>query len=113
VTIPAEVECPECGRVVKTHRNCFMQHSEYPTGPLCALSRRPVTDDALAASRNRRRAEQVLLWAHMLRDEDPRRVHSWIRHCTRAELEILMVVALAAINPDIGVRETYGWVEGL
>lgn len=107
---PSVVECPDCGRMVRAVRGRFMEHSQCPTGPRCRSSRGPVTEEALKATRLRRLGEQVLLWAHTLRDEDPRRVHSWVQHAHRAELETLMLLALAAIPDDMTPQRAYGWV---
>lgn len=113
-SVPQYVECPDCGRMVTTAPpNRFMRHSTYPTGPLCSQSGRPVTADAVLATAHHRRAEQVMYWAQILRDEDPRRVWSWIKHADRDELNAMMMTALAALDPDKSLAETFGWVKGL
>lgn len=91
-------------------RRRFQQHSTSPCGPACPSSKQPVSKEAIADTLRRRQAEKVLHWAQMLRDEDPARVHSWLKAVDRDELEVLMCLALAAIPDGMTLSQAYGWV---
>lgn len=108
--IPAVCECPHCGRMVSTTKRRFVTHSTFPAGPACVMSREPITEQIVTDTAHYRRMEQVLLWSHVLRDEDPRQVYGWIERCTRGELELLLLTALAGVNPDQTVRQAFSWV---
>jgi len=107
---PTAVECPACGRMIATVRHRYSRHSEYPTGPQCPESGRTVSQEAIRNTRLVERAQKVLLWAHVMRDEDPRRVWRWIQLCDRDELELLLAVALAGIPAGMTMSQAYGWV---
>lgn len=99
--------------MVRSVRRRFARHSSYPLGPECPRSGDPVGTDAVVNTRHRERMRLVLHWAHILRDEDPARVHTWVVTCSRTELELLMLTALAGIDPDRTEQELFGWVEAL
>lgn len=107
---PAVVECPGCARMVKTVHHKYSRHSQFPTGPACRFGGDVVSDGAIEATRNVERARTVLDLAHRMREEDPVRVHEWIAHIKREELEALMCLALAAIPPDQSLSTAFAWV---
>lgn len=111
-TLPREVECPECGRMVTVAmaQRAYMQHSIYPTGPECTLSKEPVSAEAIRNTVLRQNARTVLHWAQTLREEDPRIVQRWISYCDRAALENLMIIALAAIPENTSPGRAFDWV---
>lgn len=111
--IPVEVECPQCGRLAKTVCGKFARHSVFPTGPQCTNSTQPVTDEAVSHTAHLDRMKKVLMWAHMLRDEDPRHVTTWVKLIERRELELLLLTALAAVPADSTLETAFGWVRGL
>lgn len=113
--IPARVECPACGRMVTTAsaKGSFMRHAAYPTGPECECSGQPVTQEAVFNTRHRARASTVMNWAHIMRDEDPKRVYAMIARTDRRELESLLLTALAGLDPSRSELELFGWVRNL
>jgi len=96
--------------MVQSWRRRFGRHSAYPTGPLCPMSQQLITAETIGHTRNVSRAMKVLLWASLLREEDPRRVHDWIGRCDRAELEVLMLIALSAIPAGRSLSQAFAWV---
>lgn len=112
-TIPAMVECPGCGQMRRTVRGVFSRHSTHPTGPMCPSVGQPVTEADLEATANVARMNKVLLWAQLLRDEDPRHVTSWIALESPEELRALLGTALAAIPPNQSVASAFGWLRQL
>jgi hypothetical protein len=86
-----------------------LTHSTFAIGPECERSRQPVTRDEIEATAFMNRGRTVLNLAHIMRDEDPRRVQHFVRHVARGELEALMCVALAAIPADATMGRVFGW----
>jgi hypothetical protein len=109
MTVPEVVECSGCGQIRKTNRGNLVTHSSYATGPECDRSRQPVTREEIEATRNVTRGRTVLNLAHIMRDEDPRRVHQYVRQIPREELEALLCVALTAIPADTTMARAFGW----
>jgi hypothetical protein len=108
--IPAEVICPDCERKVKTMRGKYEQHSTFVTGPLCIQSGQLVSAQAVADTAHVHRMNLVLDWAQHLHCEDPRRVQGWVKLLERGELELMLLTALAGIDPEATLESAFGWV---
>jgi hypothetical protein len=110
------VECPECGRMITIdNRNQrFARHSDESNHlTLCPMSGKDVTQEALAATANVQRAQQVVTMAGLLRDEDPRMVWNALTYADPVEVRRLLMTALAAIDPERPLSELFGWAREL
>lgn len=111
--LPEAVECPSCYQMVQPWRAQFQIHPTHFGGPVCDMSREPITEDVIAATQRVLMARTVLDWAHTIRDEDPAVVHRWIAQTSRFELEQLLAIALLAIPAEVTMRKAFEWVEML
>jgi hypothetical protein len=106
--------CPRCNRMVALHANRFRRHSLAPnTGIRCPLSyqRRPVT--GFSDGDYEDRAKLVTDLAQQLQDYDPGTVYEYLTALPAAEVQRLLMVALAAIPLDVTLNELFRWVRQL
>lgn len=111
--MPEYVECSGCGQVRKTVRRVFARHSQFQTGPECYRSGQTPSAAELVATRNYQRAQLVMHWASVLRDDDPAHVQRWVKMLDREELEAMLMTALVAIPDGMSVGQAFEWVRGL
>lgn len=111
------IECPECGRLLEPcsghHRRQFPTHACYVLGPECFMSRQAIEERHRQYSEHAQRAQRVLVLAHQLRTEDPARVWRQVTRTDPAELQRLLMTALAGIPTDQPPTQIFGWVYDL
>ncbi|AVP42356.1 hypothetical protein SEA_MISHA28_56 [Mycobacterium phage Misha28] len=106
--------CPMCGRPTSTGSGRYSVHSATgDRGDTCRMSRRPVPPTGLTPADHERRATLVTTLAWMVRDEDPSEVWDYLTTLDDAELQRLLVIALAAIDVERPASELWGWVRDL
>lgn len=108
-------KCPYCGREVRTDNGAFVVHSITPKkiGDTCPLAEQPVPVTGVTENDHDKRAHLIAKLAWQLRDEDPWRVRCYLTALPAAEVERLLLFALAAIPVDQTVDEMFGWVNEL
>ncbi|MEX3655284.1 hypothetical protein ABFW14_08425 [Mycolicibacterium fortuitum] len=103
--------CPRCGNHVRIYSNKFDYHSANPGDPYyCPMSklRTPITGTTDADYESR--AHLIGNLATRIQDEDPHVVWEYLTALPAAELQRMLMVALAAIPVDQSIREMFGWV---
>jgi hypothetical protein len=104
--------CPYCGRDIYIHNHRFRLH-ETLDKVWCPLSnqRTPVSGDSVDA--HAERAELLADLAFQVQDADPAAVWTYLTCLSDAELQTLLMFALAALPIDKTVHDMWGWVSQL
>ncbi|MGV0793055.1 DUF7368 family protein [Mycolicibacterium sp. XJ1819] len=106
--------CPYCDRTIATDHSRYKRHSTSPgTKNTCPLSGQhtPVTGHSPSAYLSR--AYLVSDLAEQVQDRDPALVWEYLTALPAAELQRLLVVALAGLRIDVSIDELFGWVTEL
>lgn len=110
------MRCPACGRNdIKFNSGRFVVHSVTPGkfGDTCYMSRERTPVSGLTDRDHERRVDLVTHLAWRLKDEDPQDVWKYLAVLDAAELQRLLMLALAAIPVDRTVDELFAWVYDL
>jgi hypothetical protein len=107
--------CPACGRTISGDRGYYSRHGITPgSSDLCVMSgrRNPIcgnSDDDYRA-----RAALVCDLAEELQDRDPAALWDYLTVMPAAEIQRLLVIALAAVDIEgRTVDDIFGWVTRL
>lgn len=98
--------CPRCGATAPVKSGRFRLHGT----PHCPMSELPVPVAGHDELDYRRRAYIVAELAGIQRDYDPATVWDYLTTVDAAEVQRLLIVALAAIDVTQTVDELWGWV---
>lgn len=114
VNTTTKVPCPYCGRTISTRDNRWAVHGiTYDSTDYCPLSQQPVPITGTEPRDFVRRANIVTSLAFQLQDEDPHLIWNYLTATPAAELQRLLMVALAAIDTNKTMSDLYGWVYDL
>lgn len=108
------VTCLRCGRVVCVRHGRYAIHrSEHAKLGRCRMSGQLIPVTGMTDHDHERRAHLVADLAWQVQDEDPRHVWAYLTALPAAEVQRLLVFALAAIPVDRRVEDLFGWVANL
>lgn len=106
--------CPMCARAVSTKNYRYRSHSVQPReGDLCRMSNQYTLVRGGSPEAFERRAAVVGDLAVQVQDSDCQVVWDYLTALPAAELQRLMVIALAAVPVDQTVAEMFSWVTDL
>lgn len=103
--------CPYCGRDVSIHQDRFRLHKGGDVWCPLSNQRTPVSGDTSESH-----VERVGLLADLafqVQDADPKAVWTYLTCLSDAELQTLLMFALAALPIDKTVNDMWGWVSQL
>ena len=105
------VTCPRCNRHINAHGNRISLHSITPAGgDHCPMSKQAVPITGETPIDYYRRANLVCDLASQVQDEDTSIVWDYLTALTPAEMQRLLMVALAAIDVNAPMEQIYSWV---
>lgn len=108
-------DCPRCNRNVITKDGRYQQHTTEPkdaTTP-CRMSGQYAPTTGHTDNEYADRARLVADLAAQVQDSDPALVWEYLTCVDAAELQRLLVVALAGIDCNKRVHDIWGWVTEL
>lgn len=104
-------QCPHCHRHIRVDTNRYVVHSiEAKQMHRCPLSDQRVVVTGLSDTDHEHRARTVLDLAEQVQDADPALVWTYLTALPKAELQRLMVIALAGLPVDQHEETTWRWV---
>lgn len=103
--------CPRCDRDVSTTNNRYQRHTvRYNSGDVCRMSSQHVPITGHSPTEYLARAYLVGDLAEQVQDRDPSLVFDYLTVLPPAEIQRLLMLALAAIPVDQTVEEMFAWV---
>jgi hypothetical protein len=110
---PGIATCPRCNRAVRTDAHRFKLHTDAAGERTCPLSTQRVPFDGHTATDYVGRAHLVADLAEQVQDADPAVVWEYLTATPAAEIQRLLIIALAAIPVDQRVEDMFAWVTEL
>lgn len=104
-------QCSYCARHIGVKDHRFHIHSPTPRAPhRCPLSGQYIPVTGHTPLDHEKRARAVLDLATQIQDENPAIVWTYLTATPAAELQRLLVIALAAIPITAPIEQIFGWV---
>ena len=105
------ITCPRCNRHINAHGNRISLHTLTPAGgEHCPMSKQAIPITGETPIDYYRRANLVCDLASQVQDQDTTVVWDYLTALNPAEMQRLLMVALAAIDVNAPMERIYGWV---
>lgn len=103
------IDCTVCGKQVTARNHRYARHT-HRVNEFCPMSDLPLPASGDSPEAYLHRATIVARLAGLLRDEDPRTVHTYLTTLDRGEIISLAMIAVAGIPHQQRVTEIWSWV---
>lgn len=104
--------CPYCGRTIQVVKGQFRPHSTVQgrPGDTCPMTREHVPITGYDDESYARRADLIGHLAWRMKDEDPAQIWTYLTALPAAEMQRLLMIALAAIPTDSPISDLFDWI---